>query len=91
MLLLVQWVALVLLLVFGAESVLDLQVTLADIVTSTVSIHKNKLRDKRVCHECHAVIKESKGCNAKNDVAGFDTENRIMHLLLLWLCFLAKC
>lgn len=35
------------LLVFGAEAILELQVTVADVVTSTVGIHKGDLGDKR--------------------------------------------
>lgn len=69
------------LLVFGAEAILELQVTLADVVTSTASIHKGDLGDKR------SVVKkamfEKYYSNKGSDMVDLQPQ--------LWLCFPVEC
>lgn len=68
-------------LVFGAEAILELQVTLADVVTSTASIHKGDLGDKRFVVK--KAMFEKNYCNKGSDMEDLQP--------LLWLCFPVEC
>lgn len=76
------------LLVFGAEAILELQVTLADVVTSTASIYKGDLGDKRFVVK--KAMFEKYYSNKGSDIVDFVIFERDLQPLL-WLCFPVEC